>query len=326
MTDRTPLTEKATRDLLQTVETAARRAEDAAGKVQHLDRTLASAERAEAAARRAEAAALNAEKPALERIEELTARAEKAQKGAEEAQRQAKEFAAATKTGWFVALLELVKYPVLLLTVFILLATVGVPWENLTELGINGLKFESRTLATKIDQQQKALSALEEQFKVLAKNNVVANPTNPPNTDPAVKDALVKAQEIASDDTVTANTAALYQDTDRSRRLLLANTTGYIWIGDKRKDEKWKRLMLKNEQGNFVNCDDVQVDQEYTVARNPVLRDARPDNTAGYFRSVGINGVVPSGSKVRVLSEPVGIDREFAVQYWVQVQVISSSN
>lgn len=98
---------------------------------------------------------------------------------------------------------------------------------------------------------------------------------------------------------------------------------GYIWIGNY--DQAWespKLARLDTGQPLDLAPSDMLAGTEYTVLGNMVVRDGLPDNNKEYFRGRENLGVVPRGGRVVLLKAPVGIDREFAVQYWVEVEVI----
>ena len=50
----------------------------------------------------------------------------------------------------------------------------------------------------------------------------------------------------------------------------------------------------------------------------PVL----PPNNDEYFRDSPQLGVIPAGTIIKIKDNPHGIDREFATQFWVKVEVM----
>ena len=98
---------------------------------------------------------------------------------------------------------------------------------------------------------------------------------------------------------------------------------GFIWIGDYAAGA-WTRTKLVSPTTNAALSDpptSIAAGTTFAVSANMVLRDSLPRNDAEYFQGRKSLGIVATGTKVRVLAAPVAIDREFAVQYWVQVAV-----
>lgn len=58
----------------------------------------------------------------------------------------------------------------------------------------------------------------------------------------------------------------------------------------------------------------------YTSLGNMVVRDGLPSNDADYFRARASLGVIPRGTSIRLVTAPVAIDRQYAVQYWAQIE------
>lgn len=232
------------------------------------------------------------------------------------------------RAAWLGAATEVLKLPVLLITLFGLLHLAKVPLNELAELTKDGVKFRTDTskLSAQLETHEKSIAALKAQLEALA----TAPETPPQAQSPEQRARLAMAQQRidearqrASEDVVSDATARLAKVSEGGSALLLSAKTGYIWIGDLRRDGTWARSMLKAD-GKEVRAEQVESQKEYTLIGNPVLRSGQPPDTEGYFRSVPINGVLPRETKVIALGQPVPIQRDFATQYWLNVQVVDA--
>ncbi len=52
------------------------------------------------------------------------------------------------------------------------------------------------------------------------------------------------------------------------------------------------------------------------------MRDGLPANDAEYFRAKKIVGTIGRGTRIRLITSPKGVDREFATQYWAEVEAL----
>jgi hypothetical protein len=340
-----PISEEMAHNVLRAAENAqvaVQHAENTVKKVQHLDQAFEkmqvlgqvldnshlaadaarradeAAKKADEAAQKADAAAQKAEAPVLAKLAEAEKRLQDIEKRAQEAA------AKGVRAAWIGAATEVLKIPLLLITLFLLLRISGVPLNELAELTKDGVKFRTDTakLTAQLESHEKSIAALKAQLEALPK----AAPATQQVQSPEAQQRLVEAKERASEDVVSDATARLAKTGEGGASLLLSETTGYIWIGDlKPAGGGWSRRLLKAD-GQLVDGDKVEVDKEYTLNGNPVLRSGQPPNTEGYFRSVPINGVLPRGTKVIALGEPVPINREFATQYWLNVQVVDPND
>ncbi|OZG72656.1 hypothetical protein BTA51_14090 [Hahella sp. CCB-MM4] len=65
----------------------------------------------------------------------------------------------------------------------------------------------------------------------------------------------------------------------------------------------------------------MQPGTEYRVLGNMVGRDGLPPQIPKkYYRARTSLGIVPRGSVVTLLAEPESVDREFALQYWANIE------
>ena len=100
---------------------------------------------------------------------------------------------------------------------------------------------------------------------------------------------------------------------------------GYIWIGDF--DSNWDRTALAlpdSRQPVEMPPGRIQEGSEFLLLKNMIVRGGLPENDADYFRGRASVGVIPKGTVVRITTAPQGIDREFAVQYWAEVEAVTS--
>jgi hypothetical protein len=98
---------------------------------------------------------------------------------------------------------------------------------------------------------------------------------------------------------------------------------GYIWIGNY--NQTWTSPQLAQpETGKpmSVSPNQFKTGEEYIVLGNLVVRDGLPANDESYYRGRKSLGVIPQGTRIRLINGPVPIDRQFAVQYWAEVQVL----
>ncbi len=108
-----------------------------------------------------------------------------------------------------------------------------------------------------------------------------------------------------------------------TRSALETGLRGFMWIGNYGSGG-WSRANLQVRGSGAVlqtSPNEMAPGDEYVVRANLVLRDGLPSNDADYFRARASLGVATNGTTVRLESEPVPFDREFAVQYWAEVSM-----
>lgn len=212
--------------------------------------------------------------------------------------------------------LELLKYPVMVFS--ILFGLVGGSWmlgldfSRITEVGPTGIRLaevrEDAALAVtdleeRLDDALARIQALEEQQ---GPGEAIIKPVYSTVSEPS--DAVARLSRSV-DETGT----------------LLKGKSGYVWIGDYDVDtERWT-------QQNLLHVDDrtpfdkpvaaMARGSQYRIGVNTYMRVALPANDEEYFRGQKAAGVIPRGTLLTVIGEPVSIDREFAVQIWAEVEV-----
>ena len=213
---------------------------------------------------------------------------------------------------------ELLKYPVLVFSVVIALVILkhflGLEFGVVTEVGTQGVKFAEQSQATlealadleaRVNESLVRLQAVESQLQTPAEETK------------RVESAAFLAAQSVSD--ATAAIARLQEAavSDRAEKL-----RGYIWIGNYgRKWEPTKLGHLDTGQPITLPPEQIAPGTTYKVLGNMVLREGLPANDKEYFRGQASLGVVPRGSTVSIGKKPVGIDREFAIQYWAEIEV-----
>lgn len=211
---------------------------------------------------------------------------------------------------------ELFKYPVAVLAIFLALVgakyVLGIPFGSISELTKDGVKFtqdakgEIASLSAQVNAISKALEELKKQV-----------PEKPLTS--SARSAIFEASQTVS--TQTAQLTSLDPPRDASAQV----QKGYIWIGDYDRSAKaWGRVKLLSAASNSpltLSPEAVTPGSIYAVSANMVLRDGLPPNNAEYFQARKSLGVIPIGTKVVAISQPVAVDREFAVQYWLEVAI-----
>jgi hypothetical protein len=210
------------------------------------------------------------------------------------------------------SIVELAKYPIAVLSIFLALVgakyILGIPFGSVSEITKDGVKFtqdakgEIASLSAQLNGAMKSIEEIKRQL-----------PTKALSTE--ARSVIFEASQTVPDQTAQLTTI---KSTDASAEL-----TGYIWIGDYNKSTSiWQRVKLLSPATNspLVSAPaSVAPGAVFAVSDNMVLRDGLPQNDNSYFQGRKSLGVLPTGTRVRVLSSPVAIDREFAVQYWLQV-------
>ena len=209
-------------------------------------------------------------------------------------------------------LVELAKYPVAVLSIFLALVgakyVLDIPFGSVSEITKDGVKFtqdakgEIASLSAQLNGAMKSIEEIKRQL-----------PSKSLSTE--AKSEIFEASQTVPDQTAQLTTV---KSTDAGAEL-----TGYIWIGDYSKaTSTWQRVKLVSPTTNAPLASappTIAPGAVFAVSGNMVLRDGLPQNDGAYFQGRKSLGVLPTGTRVKVLSAPVAIDREFAAQYWLQV-------
>lgn len=216
-------------------------------------------------------------------------------------------------------LVEMLKYPVLVFSIVAALVVakylLGVEFGVITEVSTQGVKFAEQSRATVEALANLEASLNESLVRIQALEKHVQ--ASPAETKRVESEAFSAAQTV-SDATATIarlNEAAVSGGAERM--------IGYIWIGNY--NRQWNSIKLGNlDTGQPIELppQEIEPGTEYKVLGNMVLRAGLPPNDQDYFRAQASLGVIPRGTKVSIRRRPVGIDREFAIQYWAEIEVV----
>jgi hypothetical protein len=214
---------------------------------------------------------------------------------------------------------ELLKYPVLVLSILVALVALkfilGFEFGFVTEVSTQGIKFAEQSQATLEALAQLEVRVSESEVRIGA---VEENLQAPAAEVKRVESKVDMAAQRVSD--ATAKIAHLRTATPHIKE---APLRGYIWIGNY--DTAWdspRLARLDNGQPIEMPPKQIQPETRYRVLDNLIVRDGLPPNDAEYYRARENLGVIPRGGIVSITKEPKGIDREFAVQYWAEVELV----
>lgn len=210
---------------------------------------------------------------------------------------------------------ELLKYPITIFSVLLALAAaksmLGIQFGQITEFGPGGVKF-AREASAEIADLASGLNGALAEIEALKK----ASPNTQANTDQGRKEVHAATQ------TVSDQTAALANVAREQAPSALEVRKGYIWIGDF-SNGTWGKTMLGSGPSDTPvkgPPQNLALSAAYTTLGNMVVRDGLPSNDAEYFRARASLGVIPRGASIRLVNAPVAIDRQYAVQYWAQIE------
>jgi hypothetical protein len=212
------------------------------------------------------------------------------------------------------SIVSLLKYPVTVFSILIALIiakyVLGLSFGAVAAVGPGGVTFVQDAKAEIADLAARlngALAAIEE----------LRNQTVPQGTSsPQAQTAIFAATQTVSDQ--TTQLAKITSDQPASN----GKQKGFIWIGDYQAG--WRNVNLSNPAtGQPITEPPGKLvpGTEYSLLGNMVVRDGLPSNDTDYFRGRKSLGVLPRGTKIRLIRAPTPIDREFAVQYWAEVEV-----
>lgn len=216
---------------------------------------------------------------------------------------------------------ELLKLPILvfsiLLSVVALKHFLGLEFGTVTEVGTQGVRFSEQSQAT-----LQALADLETKVNESVVRIEALEQRTPRSQDEAKKidsEAFSASQSVSE---TTTELAKLQRERQKDQEGRASKAEGYIWIGNY--NDTWEHPRLASiETGQPIMLEPRQIEAgtEYRLLGNMVLRDGLPPNDVDYFRSRESLGVVPRGTRITLRRVPVAIDREFAVQYWAEIEV-----
>jgi hypothetical protein len=211
--------------------------------------------------------------------------------------------------------IEIAKNPVTVLSIFLALVgakfILGIPFGSVSEITKDGMKF-TRDAKGEIAALSSQLNAATQSIEEIKKQ--ISSTSKPLSFE--AKSEIFKASQTVSDQTAQIATVGTNNESGK------AELIGFIWIGDYNK--VWQRIQLVSPVTNAPLKEAptrIAPSAVFTVSGNMVLRDGLPKNDDEYFRGRKSIGVIPTGTRIKILSIPVGIDREFAVQYWAKVEI-----
>lgn len=214
-------------------------------------------------------------------------------------------------------MVELFKQPMLVLSILCALAVLkscmGLEFPGpVKKVGLEGIEF----LAEENRATFESLASLEAKInESVVRIEALESASDRP--DGEVESRAFEAAQTVSD--TTAEVARIRE----SRALDGAKTRGYIWIGNYR--DAWNPAKLgHSDTGQPISIPPALLEPgaEYRVLGNMVLREGLPANNEQYFRGQASLGVVPRGSRISIQRQPVGVNRESATQYWVEVELL----
>ncbi len=217
-------------------------------------------------------------------------------------------------------MVELLKYPVLVFSIVIALVIarylLDLEFGVITEFSTDGIKFSEKSNATTLQ----AIIELEEKLNNLAVRLEEVEQNGPPTS---MDVSVAKAAAFSASQTVSDATAKMAELRSEIPGGEDKRISGWIWIGNY--DQEWSKSSIsKLGVGQPVTMapQKMKVGTEYKVLGNIVIRDGLPPNDKEYYRARKSLGVVPRGSIVTLLKQPEQVDREFAIQYWAEVEYV----
>jgi outer membrane murein-binding lipoprotein Lpp len=213
--------------------------------------------------------------------------------------------------------IELLKYPVLVFSILISLIvgryTIGIKFGEVEEVNTTGVKFRGDTSLALIDinTKVKELTTRVDQYSKEVKTSASAKQE-------IDSKAFVASQTV---DNSTAKAVQASSPIDQTSQL-----SGYVWIGNFDIQKGWTVVNLAETGSNkeiTVKPSEMRLGAKYIILGNMVVRNGLPANDDQYFRGKTSLGVVPIRTTVEILEAPVGINRDFAVQYWAKLRVVN---
>lgn len=214
------------------------------------------------------------------------------------------------------AVLDLMKYPVIAITVILsLMAMEGafdMDFSRIKKIGTDGVEFS--------EEERAALTAFEVRLKSI-EDKLTASPAGSDTGAGIGKKedakAVADAQTVSPQAAVLTNIVVDPRDPGDEK-------IGYIFIGNERDGIKSSMLIGNASDGSPIALalGKLAPGSEYKVLANIVLRRDMPLNSEAYYKASMPLGTIPNGSKIRLESAPEAIEREFAMQYWARVKML----
>lgn len=214
--------------------------------------------------------------------------------------------------------LKLLKYPIMMISViiglFLVQSLLKINLSNISKIALHGFEIEMIQGARK-----ESLDALVEMALDIKELTVRIDSLERKTKTPKPELLSVELNEVS--DVVSQ----LSMSQSKFTRTVLSGRKGYIFVGIYNStDGKWTRaILLRQNSGESVTSapNQLPVGGRFLVGTNIVLRDGLPPDDEQYFRSRKKIGVIPRGTHVALLDQPVGINRNHGVEYWAHVEV-----
>ena len=226
---------------------------------------------------------------------------------------------------------ELLKYPILVLSIILGVVVLDLFDYNIVSLGASGIEVERRienslqdseAMSQKIDSLELLLSELviklenQPTTKSTGEQTYGDSINDSPLAGSAVKKGKAWTHQLQASDLTTK----IHQELDQFKKSEVR--TGWIWIGCYY-SPAWDPMNLKGigEKVLYSGAPEgIQKNDVYEVVDNMYMREHLPPNNEQYFRSVEWVGIVPSGTKVEVIEPPRGLERNSSIHYWMKIK------
>ncbi|WP_375758421.1 hypothetical protein [Corallococcus exercitus] len=287
---------------------------------------------AQDAATRAQSAAREVSQPLLEQVRDASRRSEEVLAEIRKEVAEHKKLTAQNQqTARLNALVELSKTPILTASILIAIYCAGsllnIDLSYIKKIGPTEIEFDTETktkliaLSLENDQNKALIEQLqkntEREVRISAGGLPDAGVAHPP----AIAPQAIKLEDIVSERTVELAQLA----TPQTQRPSLEDKIGFIWIGDQ-KNGSWTKPRIRDIDGrDFTKSPSTISEGTLLQARGAlVLRQGQPPDNESYFRGVPVLGVLSSGTPVEAMGQPIPIDRDYAIQYWLKVKVLQA--
>jgi len=216
--------------------------------------------------------------------------------------------------------IELLKYPIAIFAILIALIVarfaLGITFGPVAKVSTEGVEFAQASTA-KLGDLEGKVNGLAMELQALKKTPTVSALESTRRADRSLEARAFEATQTVSDQTAQLAQlgARVFPSAVRQK--------GFIWIGDY--TDKWDRPRLSSpETGKPLTLAPAALGSgsEYKVLDNLVIRDGVPKRDVDFLKSPSSLGILPRGSRVRLIGEPVRVDRGSAIQYWAEVEVL----
>ena len=214
---------------------------------------------------------------------------------------------------------QLLKYPILVVSIILgLLAAkflLGIRFERLTEIGPHGIKFAEQAQAT-----AGAISDLEGRLnEALLEIEFLKERIGQPVEQTAEQQSqLFVAKQRISDQTIKILEPFLEKEGKDLPRL-----EGFIWLGHI--NGNWEKPVLADlESGKPVRIapEEIHPGTEYRIAYSVKIRKGPPEINIQQREDEITIGVIPRGTRIRIIEEPVPFESGRTVQLWARIETM----